>query len=120
MEIQQGLFGINHYLKNYMNAFHSRQNFRIEYRLCRSDGEYRWVLAQGVPRFTDNGEFTGYIGSCIDITESKQNQEELQLWVDELELRHQEMVLLGKMNEFLQVCASVFYIFTAVTLLQNS
>ena len=97
---------LDYYLKSYMNAFHSRQNFRIEYRLCRSDGEYRWVLAQGVPRFTDNGEFTGYIGCCIDITENKQNQEELQLWVNELELRHQEMVLLGKMNEFLQVCAS--------------
>ncbi|NEQ37299.1 MAG: PAS domain S-box protein [Okeania sp. SIO3I5] len=97
---------LDYYLKSYRNAFHSRQNFRIEYRLCRSDGEYRWVLAQGVPRFTDYGEFTGYIGCCIDITESKQNQEELQLWVNELELRHQEMVLLGKMNEFLQVCAS--------------
>lgn len=97
---------LDYYLKSYMNAFHSRQNFRIEYRLCRSDGEYRWVLAQGVPRFTDNGEFTGYIGCCLDITESKQNQEQLQLWVNELELRHQEMVLLGKMNEFLQVCTS--------------
>ncbi|MGD1806589.1 PAS domain S-box protein [Dapis sp. BLCC M126] len=97
---------LDNYLKTYRNAFHSRQNFRIEYRLCRSNGEYRWVLNQGVPRFTANGEFTGYIGCCLDITENKQNQEQLELWVNELELRNQEMVLLGKMNEFLQVCAS--------------
>ncbi|MGD1715252.1 PAS domain S-box protein [Dapis sp. BLCC M172] len=98
---------LDYCLKTYMNAFYSRENFRREYRLCRSDGEYRWVLDRAVPRFTANGEFTGYIGCCLDITESKQNQEQLQLWVNELELRHQEMVMLGKMNEFLQVCTSV-------------
>ncbi len=97
---------LDYCVKTYMNGFSSRQNFRMEYRLCRYDGQYRWVLDRGVPRFTANGEFTGYIGCCIDITESKQNQEQLMLWVNELELRHQEMVLLGKMNEFLQVCDS--------------
>ena len=48
----------------------------MEYRLRRADGEYRWVLNNGVPRFAPDGVFAGYIGSCIDITEVKRTQEE--------------------------------------------
>jgi signal transduction histidine kinase len=43
----------------------------MEYRLRRNDGEYRWILDTGVPRFNLNGSFAGYIGSCLDITERK-------------------------------------------------
>jgi signal transduction histidine kinase/FixJ family two-component response regulator len=44
----------------------------MEYRLRRHDGEYRWILDHGVPRYSPGGGFLGYIGSCIDITERKQ------------------------------------------------
>jgi transcriptional regulator with GAF, ATPase, and Fis domain len=50
----------------------------MEYRLRRFDGEFRWVLDHGAPRFAPDGGFLGYIGSCVDITESKRNQEALQ------------------------------------------
>ncbi|HZN11426.1 MAG TPA: ATP-binding protein, partial [Blastocatellia bacterium] len=56
-------------LDTYATAFDARRSFRLEYRLRRHDGEYRWVLNTGVPRFTPVGAFIGYIGSCIDITE---------------------------------------------------
>ena len=58
-------------------AFHARKPFRMEYRLRRVDGEYRWVLESGIPRYTGAGEFAGYIGSNIDITERKRAEEEL-------------------------------------------
>ena len=43
----------------------------MEYRLRRHDGEYRWLIDYGVPRFGSNGTFCGYVGSCVDITERK-------------------------------------------------
>ena len=53
----------------YMNAFVDRREFRMEYRLRRADGQYRWILDTGRPRLAPDGTFEGYIGSCIDITE---------------------------------------------------
>jgi PAS domain S-box-containing protein len=63
-------------LVTYLTAFAARESFSMEYRLRRSDGEYRWVFDEGVPRFTPAG-FIGYIGSCIDITERKQMEQTL-------------------------------------------
>jgi two-component system, chemotaxis family, CheB/CheR fusion protein len=57
------------FLKIYDEAYASRKPFKADYRLRRSDGVYRWVMAYGVPRYTNNETFIGYIGTCIDITE---------------------------------------------------
>ncbi len=59
----------------YRAAFGARKPFVLEYRLRRADGEYRWVLDNGVPRFQDDGTFAGYIGSCMDITDRKRAEE---------------------------------------------
>jgi PAS domain S-box-containing protein len=48
----------------------------MEYRLRRADGEYRWVLDNGTPR-RHEGEFAGYIGTCIDITDKRRAEDEL-------------------------------------------
>lgn len=56
----------------YDNHFEGHQAFNIEFRLKRHDGEYRWLLDTGIPRYDENGIFLGYIGSCIDITELRQ------------------------------------------------
>jgi len=55
-------------LDRYTRAFEARTPFTMEYRLQRHDGEYRWMLQNGRPRFDYEGEFLGFIGSCIDIT----------------------------------------------------
>jgi len=58
-------------------AFALRESFRKQYRLRRHDGEYRWVVDIGVPRLGPEGHFAGFIGSCIDVTESKLAEEAL-------------------------------------------
>jgi PAS domain S-box-containing protein len=80
-----------HCLDVYHRSFDARRPFRMEYRLRRSDGAYRWVLDTGVPRFRSDGAFEGYIGSAIDITEEKHLTEELR--ANQRELR----VLTGKL-----------------------
>ena len=64
-------------LKTYTEAFKRRESFEMEYRLWRKDGEYRWIIDNGVPRFNSDGSFAGYIGSCIDITDRKLAEESL-------------------------------------------
>src|SRR5262245_11044597 len=55
----------------FMAANEKREAFRLEYRLQRQDGECRWVIDSAAPRLSPNGEFLGYIGSVIDITDRK-------------------------------------------------
>jgi two-component system, LuxR family, sensor kinase FixL len=66
----------------YANSFDARQPFTMEYRLRRGDGQFRWVLDNGTPRLASDGNFLGYIGSCIDITERKQAQDRFRLVVE--------------------------------------
>jgi signal transduction histidine kinase len=61
----------------YTQAFDQGEEFRMEYRLRRHDGEYRWVFDIGVPRFSSDRSFAGYIGSCIDVTDRKLAEEAL-------------------------------------------
>ncbi|MGO4879576.1 MAG: LuxR C-terminal-related transcriptional regulator [Bryobacteraceae bacterium] len=51
----------------YRRAFDARQPFEMEYRLQRADGQYRWVRDGGAAQFDEEGEFLGYIGSCVEI-----------------------------------------------------
>jgi len=53
----------------YLAAFNGRRTFRMEYRLRRHDGEYRWILDTGVARSAADDVFIGYVGSCVDVTE---------------------------------------------------
>jgi PAS domain S-box-containing protein len=56
----------------YFAAFDARRKFTMEYRLQRSDGQYRWIIDSGAPRFANDGTFLGYIGCCFDITDRKE------------------------------------------------
>ena len=73
--------------RGFVEAGRRAQPFRIEYRLRRSDGGYRWALSAAGPRFGDDGEFLGYIGSVIDITDRKEAEQVLQQANELLEQR---------------------------------
>ena len=64
-------------LKIYTTSFDARREFSMQYRLRKHDGEYGWVLDTGVPRFAADGQFLGYIGSCVDITAQKEAAERI-------------------------------------------
>jgi diguanylate cyclase (GGDEF)-like protein/PAS domain S-box-containing protein len=61
----------------YETALQNRKPFEVEFRMRRFDDQYRWVLAVGRPFNGLEGEFAGFIGSCYDITERKNQEEQL-------------------------------------------
>lgn len=68
---------LNQSLKTYLSNFEKRLEYRSEYRMLRRDGVYRWILEAGAPRFNTEGNFIGYIGSCIDISSQKETEAKL-------------------------------------------
>ncbi len=60
----------------YAPSFEKSSDFQKEYRLRRADGVYRDILDHGVARFSPDGAFAGYIGSCVDISDLKRNYEQ--------------------------------------------
>jgi len=64
-------------MDTYTEAFGRLAQFQVQYRLRRNDGEYRWLLGTGAPRFNPDSSFAGYVGSCIDITERKMAEDAL-------------------------------------------
>ncbi len=83
-------------LETYVTAFDARQSFSMDYRLRRSDGQYRWLSDDGIPLFEEN-EFKGYIGSCIDITERKLMEIALHNSEEKLGYQNEEMLATEEM-----------------------
>lgn len=61
--------------EDFTKAHAEKKPFQTEYRLRDSDGQYRWMLCLGAPRFSDTREFIGYIGSVMDIHDRKLSNE---------------------------------------------
>jgi PAS domain S-box-containing protein len=81
-------------LRIYVTHFDAREPFSMEYRLRRHDGQWRWILDNGVPRYDSRKSFAGYIGSCVDVTSVKLLQEQQVLAERELRRRDQERAVL--------------------------
>lgn len=99
----------------YTSSFDKRQSFRMTYRLRNAQGEYRWVFDTGVPRSDAVGNFLGFIGSCIDITETievtsqlEESQKELEKMLIEKDFLIREIHHRVKNN--LQVMSSVLFL----------
>jgi PAS domain S-box-containing protein len=64
---------LDRFLRIYSDHFEARSAFKTEYRFRRHDGEWRWLIDNAVPLYEgSDGTFSGYIGSCVDITEFRQ------------------------------------------------
>ncbi|MCE5244896.1 MAG: PAS domain S-box protein [Desulfobacteraceae bacterium] len=64
-------------LKAFLHAFRVREPFKMEYRLRRHDGEFRWIMDMATPYYDFDGVFAGYVGSCYDITDRKMAEKKL-------------------------------------------
>jgi PAS domain S-box-containing protein len=64
-------------IHDYHKYFDEKIPFELQYRLKRYDGNFRLIKNKGIPYDDDSGEFAGYIGYCIDITDQKNIEEEL-------------------------------------------
>lgn len=94
---------LEHCLSVYETHFDKRQPFKMEYRMRRSDGEWRWMIDNGLPLYDGaGGAFSGYIGSCIDITELKAAEEERKRLLEAEKAARAEAERVGHMkDEFL-------------------
>jgi C4-dicarboxylate-specific signal transduction histidine kinase len=72
----------------------------MEYRLRRKDGQYRWLLDNGVPRHDSQQNFAGYIGSCVDVTERRHAEAEAQC-------ARQELVHMGRVSTLGELAGSL-------------
>ena len=63
--------------QDYQEAYAHRRPFEQTFRMLRLDGQYRWIAARGTPYYGNQGEFLGYLGSCLDITERVELEEAL-------------------------------------------
>lgn len=65
------------YLAVYRKALEQRTPFEAQFRFRREDGEYRWMKSAGLPRFTADGRFLGFVGCALDISDVKRSEEAL-------------------------------------------
>ncbi len=74
----------------FLTANENREAFRLEYRLRRRDGVYRWAIDAASPRLGPQGEFLGYVGSVIDIDDRREMETALRRANERLEVRVEE------------------------------
>jgi PAS domain S-box-containing protein len=77
--------------KIYTSSFDRRLPFEMEYRLRRHDGVYRWIFDRGVPYTDDTGDFLGYIGSCVDVTDRREAEDTRRKSEDQFRLLVQQV-----------------------------
>lgn len=104
----------NRCVNYYIDSFDAKTEFYTEYRLRRHDGEYRWMSARAVPRFSTSGIFEGYIGACMDIHEQviyqkklKEDEERLNIIINASELGTWELNLKTKDAQYSERCLQI-------------
>jgi PAS domain S-box-containing protein len=62
-------------ISSFIRDVNHKSQFHVDFRVLRKDKRVQWVAATGKPRYSVNGEFAGYVGSCMDITDRKKAEQ---------------------------------------------
>jgi PAS domain S-box-containing protein len=73
--------------KAWDHAVQTGDTYRIDCRLRAADGSYRWFLIKGIPLRDDKGTIVEWFGTCTDIDDLKQAEEQITTLNQELESR---------------------------------
>ncbi|MET3499859.1 PAS domain S-box-containing protein [Mucilaginibacter rubeus] len=65
--------------EKFLTDLNARRFYEVDFRITRRDGEIRWCIATGNPQYNEQGEFTGYIGACTDVTDKTLAESEVKL-----------------------------------------
>lgn len=84
------------FLKIHKDSFDRRISYSDEMRILGADGSYHWLLKKGTPRFLSDETFAGYISSCVDITQRKKDEQQLQDVNEELAASNEEYAALNE------------------------
>jgi PAS domain S-box-containing protein len=87
------------FFAEYFCATEKQLPFEVEYRLLRHDGVYRWILEKAAPYYDPQGNFLGYCGSCIDITEQKEQNQKLKLFESAFNASRSSIVITDAAND---------------------
>jgi PAS domain S-box-containing protein len=90
-------------VESYTKGFDTRRDFASDYRIRRADGEVRWLAERATPLFEGpDRAFSGYIGSCVDVTEARRLQAEREEMLKEERGAREEAERVGRLkDEFL-------------------
>ncbi len=94
---------VSAFLHTYVESFDARRPFRTECRIRHHDGQWRWMVNSAVPLFEEQGEkFSGYVGSCLDISEMRRAASDRESLLDAERAARSEAERLSHMkDEFL-------------------
>ncbi len=75
-----------------------RQASFSDYRFVRPDGSIAWVMGQAVPEVDPDDQIVGYVGTITDITERKQDEQEIHKHIDQLTALNKAALQLQKLQ----------------------
>jgi PAS domain S-box-containing protein len=106
---------LEHTKQVWKEAIKTKSRYEVEYRVRRHDGVYRLFAVRGVPVFKKDGSVLEWVGTCIDITESRSMEQELTISLEKSRRRESEISALLKasravlQNEEFQVSARAIF-----------
>ena len=95
-------------IKKWNHSIKTGEDFLLEHRFRKYNGEYRWQLSRALPQKDKNGNITMWVGTSTDIQDQKMFTHELEKQVFERTSElNQNNLDLEKMNKELQAFAYI-------------